>query len=134
MVAGINTALDEGAFQLSPPLNFWPGHNAKGPRPEYKIHFKFDSLPAVVTLSDAGWDEIKVCVGINPKPGRSIDVIGAGFERADAIAWGWLERRNGLWLQKGSKNSFSCRRHLVDQIAAHHVTAKGFLPCGKFMM
>lgn len=75
-------------------------------------------------VSDAGFGELNVHVAVNPK-GNALAAFNADFFAGDAVALGWLERRDGAWLQS-SKERFSCRTVLLDSLSAMTSVPEGY--------
>lgn len=142
MVAGINAALSRRLFSLRPGDNRWPGapRELHEQQSAHVFHFEIEGIPAVASLWDAGWDEISVHVAFWPtKDGeRWVPTANAGFLAGDLFASGWLERRNGAWLQVGSdsgKNwSFRCRKSRLAEVAALQVRSAGYADRGSFAL
>ncbi len=140
MVAGINAGLSRRLFSLRPGDNRWPGaqRDPHAQQNAFVFRFEIEGIPAVTSLWDAGWDEISVHVALWPSEDgeRWIDVTNAGFHAGDLFASGWLERRNGAWLQVASdsgKNwSFRCRKHRLNEAAALQIRPAGFADRGTF--
>lgn len=133
MVAGINAGIEKKLFSLLPGDNRWPTTEASR---TYVFDLTFgDGVPALCSLSDAGWDEISVHVALWPTD-RGVEFVAAafaGFHAGDAYASGWLERRNGAWLQSDT-SSLRCRRRYLRTVAETKVSPKGFGDRGKLIM
>lgn len=142
MVAGINAALSRRFFSLRPGDNRWPGARRELHQQQsaHVFHFEIGGIPAVASLWDAGWDEISVHVAFWPTEDgeRWVAAANAGFLAGDLFASGWLERRNGAWLQVSSdtgKNwSFRCRKSRLAAVAALQVRPAGYADRGSFAL
>jgi hypothetical protein len=117
MVATINHALDAGMFGLDP----------DGVPVDAVFAFEVNGIPARGHIADAGFDELTVRACLWPN--------GRGSYEGDCYAYGWLERRDGRWLQTSTgRASISCKRDLLAAVAAVHVEPKGYADHGSFMM
>ena len=138
MVAGINEGLRQRKFGLGPNDNFWDTADTLSSRQFESIgelDFILDhDLPATVTISDAGWGELSIHVGVNVRERSALSAYGARLDVADAIAAGWVERKLGVWLQNSGRPTLICRRALVDRIARIDVKPAGYSDVGKLMM
>lgn len=142
MVAGINEGLARRFFSLRPGDNRWPGANReRHERKEAHVYrFAIGGIPAVASLWDAGWDEISVHVALWPTPDAEqiVPAANAGFHAGELFASGWLERRNGAWLQVSSDStqrwSFRCRQHRLPEVAALDVRPAGYADRGSFAL
>ena len=126
MVAAINAGLDQGAFGLAPDDNRWSGENG------LVYRFDFGDMPAIASVHDAGWGELSIHVAVKPTEDgeKAIKSSNAGLYAGDAFAAGWLERKDGKWLQTSDKPSNAFRRNLLPVIAAVKVEPKGFKASG----
>lgn len=141
LIAGINAAIDRRLFTIRPGDNRWPGHEPDkfGRREPHVFEFEIAGIPALCSVNDAGYDELAIHVSLWPTPDgeRWVRAAMAGFLAGDAYASGWLERRDGAWLQVSSqrlRDQFSCRRDRLDQIAAIQVQPKGYADRGSFRL
>jgi hypothetical protein len=127
MVAGINAGLQQNLFTLTP---------GTGPDRKTIYDFTINNIPAIAAVRDCGWDELTFHVALWPaaKGRRWIKAGNAGFLAGELFAYGWLERRNGAWLQFNGHPMLSCRKHRCAIAAALAVPAEGFADHGKFMM
>lgn len=139
MVAAINAGLEQRLFGLAPGENFWPdaapeGHDRRG----HNFRFDFpDGTPCMASVLGIGFDELRfdVLYRLTPDAGEWIGVIGAGFRGGDAVAGGWLERRDGQWLQRsGGRVSLKCRAGLASIIAGASVEPRDFRDRGRFYL
>jgi hypothetical protein len=129
MIAAINAGLAQRIYGLDAGDNRWTGDTAT-------YRFTFAGLPAIACVRDAGFDELVIQTAVNPTPNadRWIRAINAGLDTGDAIAFGWLERRKGKWLQTADgKPAFSSRRNILRIILNTEVEPDGYLGSGKFM-
>ena len=141
LVAGINVAIDRRLFTIRPGDNRWPGHEPDryGRHNPYLFEFEIEGIPAIASVNDAGYDELSIHVAFWPSPESKkwVGAAWAGFLAGDAYASGWLERRDGAWLQvstQGLKDQFSCRRHRLVQVAQLEVEPKGYADRGSFKL
>ena len=138
MVAAINAALDQGLFTLElgdHPVNR-PDVEARQPGAIYRFRFA-GGVDAVAYLNDAGYDELVFHVALWPTPEaeRWVSAAFSGFLAGEVWAEGWLERKNGQWLQQGSgKRLFKCRRNRLATVAGSTVTPAGYRAQGPFCM
>lgn len=138
VVLAINEAMKQGLFTLRPGDNRWPTSIEK----DISGHlFDFtlpNGLPAKGYVGDAGHEELSIHVAVNPKDD---DILTAGntagsrwaFDAGDAVAAGWLERRDGAWLQS-SDTRFNCRRHLLREMAELEAVPVGYGDKGNVIM
>jgi hypothetical protein len=134
MVAAINAGLEQGVFGLGETENHWEGHSTN-------YRFDIGPIPAIASASDAGWGEVGIHVALWPnKNAEHVNVAflvckcGWGSLPGDVFAMGWLERKNGKWLQSSGGRSLKCRKFRRDEVAAIRVKANGYADKGKFMM
>lgn len=134
MVAGINEALDRKLFTLAPG-DRW-SRTSRFERSEGKIYrFAFNGILAVAYVNDAGHDELVFHVALWPTAEceRWIQCSNGGRLCGEAWALGWLERRDGVWLQVSSgRPSFTCRQDRLASIAVMKAAAKGYADSGPF--
>jgi hypothetical protein len=129
MLAGINAALEQGVFTLEP-----------SPVDTKMYCFSLGDLPVVAQAHDASFDEVGLAVMVRPnelalKSARLFipDKTTRSLKYGEACAGGWLERRNGKWLQK-SPSLFTCRNELKPILAAFRIEPHGYDAIGRFMM
>ncbi len=141
LVAGINAGIDQRLFTIRAGDNRWPGKEPDryGRRDPYVFAFDIEGIPAIASVHDAGYDELSVHVALWPAPEgtRWVGAAYAGFLAGDAYASGWLERRDGAWLQvssQGLKDSFSCRRARLATVASLEVRPVGYADRGSFKL
>lgn len=128
MVAAINAGLDQGVFGLAEEDNNWSGDNGI-------FRFEFDGLPAIAAVRDAGFGELAVNVAVNPthQAEQFITSSNAGYIVGDAFTSGWLERRDGAWLQTSSGPIGSVRNKLLDRLVAARPVPNGYRDSGRLM-
>jgi hypothetical protein len=92
-------------------------------------------------IADYGYDELAVKAVLWPNGrGRYDKMVRTHYvtpreSLGDCYAYGWLERRNGRWLQT-SKGfvPITCKRDLLPAVAMIWVEPKGYADHGSFMM
>lgn len=141
MVAAINAGLQQNLFTLVPGDNRWPVTSDSDERRKRRCVFRFDigEVPAIGYVSDAGYDELSIHVALWPtKDGdRWVECWNADFAAGDVFASGWLERRDGAWLQTPidvSRTSLACRKEKLSVVAALNVEPNGFADRGRFVL
>lgn len=141
LVAGINAAIDCRLFTIRPGDNRWPNQapDRYGNRKPHIFEFEIGDIPALCSVHDAGYDELSIHVALWPTPdsARWLPAASAGFLAGDAYASGWLERRDGAWLQVSTqalRDQFSCRRARLPQVAALAVQPNGYADRGSFKL
>ncbi|AIB13206.1 hypothetical protein ABAZ39_14680 (plasmid) [Azospirillum argentinense] len=129
MVAAINTGLDRGLFSLDAGDNRWGDG-------EGVYRFDFAGLPAIASVRGAGFGELGVSVAVRPteRAAEFVRTANAGFLAGDAFASGWLERKDGKWLQSPDKPMNAFRRDLLPVIARETVEPRGFAASGPFRL
>ncbi|WP_438346824.1 hypothetical protein [Methylorubrum populi] len=137
LVAGINAGIAQRLFTILPGDNRWPGADAHGGRGigrTYVYHFAIENIPAIASVSDAGWDELSIHVALWPTSDadRWIRCTNAGLMAGEACATSWLERRSGAWLQVATDRFFVCRKKRLDIVAALEVSPICFGERGSF--
>ena len=140
MVAAINEGIRLRLFTIKPGDNRWPSavKDDQGRSRAHKITFELAGIPAVGSVHDGGYDELSIHLALWPTPdgARWVDCMNAGFLAGDVWASGWLERRDGAWLQVPTSPSMgsclSCRRNRLRQAAAREVEPSGFADRGSF--
>lgn len=141
LVAGVNAAIDRRLISVRPGDNRWQNLEIDArekPKP-HVFPFEIDGIPALCSIHDAGYDELSIHVAFWPTA-DSADWLPAawiGFRAGDAFASGWLERRDGAWLQVSSDplgRQFSCRQPRLEKIAALDIQPKGYADRGSFKM
>jgi hypothetical protein len=140
MVCAVNAGIEKKLFTLISNDNRWPGALPQSPEETRAngvddVTYDFElpnGLPAKAYVRDIGWGELSIHVAVHPT-GEGLKAFNAGFSAGDAFATGWLERKNGAWLQT-SVDSFCCRSSLKPQLAALHVTPLGYGDKGGVIM
>ena len=134
MIAGINAGINQKIFSLRADDNRWPGYRANKSDSEssYVYHFTLGDLPASVYVQDISFGELGFHVMLQPT-GTFASSMDAGFASGEASGGGWLERRDGLWLQESrGVGMFRCRQHLIDWLANLDIAPLGYGRVGKF--
>lgn len=140
MVATINAGIEQRLFTIRPGDNRWDAPLVSGRKSGATFSFSIGDIPALGYVSDAGYDELEVHAALWPteRGGKFVGAINADFYVGDVIASGWLERRDGAWLQvsagSGTGWTFRSRRHRLDAVAALQVRPHGFAASGRFIM
>lgn len=128
MVCAINAALEQKLFSLHEPNDGRFDH-LKGP----ELPFDFtlpDGTPARGMARDGGWGELEVYAAISPAEGYP----GVkGFSGGNAFGSGWIERREGLWLQDFS-STFHGSRDMEKFLASLEVKPHGYGDRGPVML
>jgi hypothetical protein len=130
MVAAINAGLDQHVFELdgTSPDGRWRD-------PDLAVYeFSFCGLPALGCASDVGFDELIIQAALLPTRQRRdwVRFDDAGFRAGATFAVGWLERREGKWLQTSSGRIFCCRVRLLDLLTNAVIEPAGYRDDGKF--
>lgn len=142
MVLAVNEGLDRGLLTMAPDGNFWSATAAEVARlhrsARAHVHeFVVDGhIPAMAAFHDGGFGELRTHVALWPTK-RAREFLGSNapaFLSGQAEADGWLERRDGAYLQVPSKPSLSCRQNVLDRIAALKVEPRCFADRGSFRM
>jgi hypothetical protein len=128
MVLTINAGLQQKLFSLRPDDNRWPG-KGEGHLFDFELT---NGLPVRGYVHDAGWGELSIHGAINPK-GSWVRASNAGFNAGDAFAAGWLERKNGAWLQSAT-TMFNCKRAILQLLADMTVEPMGYGDRGRVIM
>lgn len=135
MVCTINEGIRQKLFSLRAYDNRWPGAD-----PESQGHrgtdctFPFrlpDGTPALGYVVDAGFGELSIHVAVKPI-GNRVRAHNAGFTAGDAFATGWLERKDGAWLQ--SSEFLHCREALLQPLAQLEVSPVGYGDRGRVIL
>jgi hypothetical protein len=135
MVAAINAGLEQKLFSLEPGSGTWPSSGSRESTGCRIYNFKLSDIPAIAAASDAGYDELSIHVALWPTPNarQAIQAGNAGFYAGDLFAAGWVERRQGRWLQRGP-SIMRCRAGLATTVAALKIEPTGYADYGKFML
>jgi hypothetical protein len=142
MVATINEGIRRRFFTIRPGDNRWPGakRDQHGRSEAHVFPFEIGGIPAMGSVRDAGYDELSVHVALWPSAdaARWVECSNAGWLVGDLFASGWLERRDGAWLQVSTSssmgNAFCCRQHRLDEVAALDIAPLGFADRGSFKL
>lgn len=133
MVAVINAGLDQKLFGLRPGENYWPGANDT-PEPIHVFEFEIEGIPALGAVSDGGFDEIRIKTTFWPlaEGKRWVRATNSRFLSGDAHATGWIERRQGAYLQASAGYALSCRKVRQAAVASLDVRPNGYADRGTF--
>ncbi|WP_347341457.1 hypothetical protein [Bradyrhizobium pachyrhizi] len=136
MVAGINAGIDQGLFTPRAGENSWPLPDPRYGDDGRTYRFMIEDISAIASVRDAGWDELSIHVALWPAIGgeRWVRTANGGFLAGEVFASGWLERRDGAWLQVGDHPEFGCRKQRLDLIAALDIRPKGYADRGSFRL
>lgn len=123
MVSAINAGLEQKVFRLQPGHEIW-AEKARGER--YAIYrFRYEeTIDGIAYAGDAGWDELSIHAALWPT-GDFIRSSNAGFHAGEAFAAGWLERKEGFWLQTNVR-SLRCRQHLLKLLQSEALQPLGY--------
>ena len=133
MVAAINAGLAAGLFGLSEHENAFLLEGYDRYRTPGNSHALFDFELAGARgrgyVGDAGFGELSIHASLWPAPGgdRWLRCSNGNFHAGEAFAWGWLERRDGVWLQSNAPGScISVRREKLAVVAGAQVNPHGY--------
>ena len=136
MVSTVNEALRSNLISMRPGDNRWPNAD-RGRRGEGFIYDFIlpNGVPVMAFIDDAGHGELRIHAAARPTNtcAQWIRVSGAGFEIGEAVAEGWVERKEGAWLQE-SQSQFRCRNTIKPLLASIIVEPQGYADHGKVMM
>lgn len=134
MVATVNAGIQQKIFSVRPGDNRWP--TTPDGRGTAVFRFDVEGIPAIGSVSDAGYDELNVHGALWPTGDaeRLIAAHGANFHVGQAVAYGWLERREGAWIEYNGSPELHCRKALVNRVAAIDVVPLCFGDRGDFKM
>lgn len=140
MISAINAGLDARLFTMLPGDNRWPGagdlsHGVRGE--SFRYRFELNGIPAIASVNDAGYDELGVHVAFWPTPDAEHWIVcsNCGFDTGEAAASGWVERRDGAYLQATKAGAhIRCRKNLLKQIASLDVQPKCYADRGTFRL
>lgn len=129
MVAAINAGLDQNIFGLGETDNFWDGDSVT-------YHFNIANMHAIAAVRDIGFGELSIHVAVNPARDAEIWVrtFNAGFLAGDGFASGWLERKNGKWLQTPSRSTGKFRATVLPVLSNITIEPKGYSDQGQVML
>jgi hypothetical protein len=141
MVAVINEGIQRRLFSIKPGDNRWPGavRDERGVSQSSVFEFDIDGIPAVGSVHDGGYDELSLHVALWPtqEGKRWVECVNAGFLAGDVWAAGWLERREGAWLQvtrQLTSSNFSCRKNRLASVAELSIEPRGYADRGSFKL
>lgn len=93
-------------------------------------------ISAVTYVHSIGFGELSFHVAIQPTPECMKLIRGAfaGFHAGEGWVTGWLERKEGKWIQTSTsgKNTTRIRKTLVSRLAAVSVEPNGYSDRGRF--
>jgi hypothetical protein len=122
MCAGINTGLELGLFSLEPDTV-----------DEQVYPFLFPGgIPAVAHVREIDRGELAIHAALWPT-GQFIRCYNGGFHAGAAFAAGWLERREGTWLQTSRRRMFTCKPELLPVVAGAAIEPVGYADHGRLM-
>lgn len=138
MVAAINEGIVKRLFTIRPGDNRWPGAT-NDPRERsvgYVYTFLLGDIPLVAYVNDIGNEELSIHVAAWPtaEGNRWIRTGNCGFESGEAVATGWLERKDGAWLQAARVPLLNCRKHRLFTLSALTIKPSCFADRGNFKM
>jgi hypothetical protein len=137
MVVAINAGLDQDIFSLST----WE-ENASHTETGGIFHFNLPTtnVPSVAFVRGIGHGELKFHVAVNPTARseelRMIEAGNAGLHAGDAFVVGYLERKDGKWLQTPPPRSYGRpfgsykQNGIKPLIASMQVAPNGFIDHG----
>lgn len=133
LVCAINEGLRLGLFTLVPRDNRWPPSPCSNASAGHVYSLTLpDGQPASAWVSDINFDELRFHVAAHPIDGF-LKLSYPSLRSGGAIAQGFLERRNGKWLQR-TASLFRCRRELVPSLAAINVNPDGYSEYGRLII
>lgn len=144
MVATVNAALEQKLVTLLPDDNRWPGYvhqplNGRNEGVVFDFHVK--GITAIGYVNDAGFGELSVHGALWPTADaefwiRAAGLSRPGFHAGKVVVQGWLERKDGAWLQRSSeiRPSISCRAPHLRHVAGLNIPTLGFGDRGDFKM
>ena len=136
LVAALNAGIEKRIFSIRPGDNRWEGANNKHIAGNGCVYrFSVGDTPAIAALIDIGYDEISVHAALWPTPEveRWISVINPDLLAGEVEAIGWLERRDGAWLQvpmRMEDKYFACVEVRLASVAALNIEPIGFADRG----
>ena len=141
MIAAINEGIRLRAFTIRAGDNRWPGadRDERGHLVCFVYPFSIGGLSGIASVNDAGYDELSLHAALWPTEdaARWIQSSNACFLAGEVFASGWLERRDGAWLQVGrelSAHQFACRKHRLAEVAAITIEPNGYADRGSFKL
>ncbi len=140
VVAAINEGLDRQLFTLQPGDRWSKRSYSAAAQSGETYAFTFgEDIPALGYVNDAGFDELVFHVALWPTTDAPswIHAWNSGFRAGDVWGLGWLERRDGGWLQWSrtmGRSAFAARRNRLAVVAERHIEARGYRDRGPFKM
>jgi hypothetical protein len=130
LVAAINEGLRQGRFSLEHPDE----DQFEGDSRIMTYEFRWHDGWAICEVHEVGWDELSFTVGFSIDPPKHWRCTPLEPWEFPCRAFGWLERRKGVWLQDSSRNyqtkiPVRYQRLLADA----YVEPLGFEDFGQFM-
>jgi hypothetical protein len=141
MVAATNAGIVQRVFGTKPGENYWANAGGHGPNNSstYRFTVPGTDIPAIAWVRTDEWHELHIHVALWPTSdaARWIDGISGGggddFLAGECEAVGWVERREGAWLQVGSGRPLvHCRRARVEAVSSLTIEPNGYADQGKF--
>ncbi len=132
MIAAINAGLEQKLFGLEP--GTWPSSGTR--QDGCKVYsFQIGDIPAVASVSDDGYHELLIRVALWPTANahQAIQASNAGFAAGNLFAAGWVERREGRWLQRGP-SIMKCRKGISAEVAALDIKPVGYADLRQFFL
>lgn len=128
MISVINVAIDRGLASLE--------YDEEEEQPN-EVRFDFalpNGLQCRGYVDSRGYGELLFAVSVNPAAGHRLKAYGR-LDKCDATASGWLERRDGKWLQcpNDKHDHLGCRRPYLRQLAELDVEPSGYVDRGRFI-
>lgn len=136
MVAALNHMVEKRVISVVAGDDRWSSSEA---RRGVTSHFFISQMPAICHVSDAGFDELSMKVVLWPvaqvggKVRASVLSRDVAFSLGEVWAGGWLERRDGAWLQHSNDLLFHCRKkRLAELLDLPELRPLGYSDCGPF--
>ena len=127
LCGAINAGLERGLFSLEPD---------DVDQCVYPFLFPAaEPIEGVAHVRAIDRDELAVHAALWPTP-RGAELVrcyNGGFRAGAAFAAGWLERREGAWLQTSRRRMFTCRLELLPLVAGAEVVPLGYRDRGRLM-
>jgi len=139
----INHGLNRGFFGLKPGQNNWSkpvdAYDAReAERAPFLFEFKHHEMTISAAVADIGHGELSIQAICNPSAsGRQVlGSSGAALSDGDASEFGWLERKNGPYLQSDPAVGgveYHGRRATTARLSTLDVEPLGYAPTGPFI-